>query len=423
MTYTATRSGVLIGLLLVLAGCNKGDTKKPEKEKPPVPVRTAKTEKRLLRPKFEVIGTVLADPDRVATLTAATPGLVEKLTVAEGAKVAKGAVVVQLDDRKAKTDVDRAEAAYARLIAKPRPDELIVARGAVEKAKAAHAVAKSQFDRAKETRKTNPALVTEVQMLEYERAERVAAADVADADANLRLLELGPKEEMRREVRVEVEATKLQLDFCKVTSPIDGEVVELLARAGMKADVGTPVARVLDTREVLVQARVPGNRLPGVLAVVAAPGKDPPALVTSLSFPGEVFAAKSGWLSQQTEALTGDVPVKLRVPNPKGLLRVGMSVRVELSEPGVEGVAISEAALTVNEEGRHVVTVIKDGKAVPTEIEIDSDTEPEVRADGWVRVLKGLSEGDEVAIENGYALPKDTPVTILPPRPPEPAKP
>ena len=427
MSRSVTRTGVplaTLGLLLaLLAGCNRGEAKKPEKEKPPVPVRTAKAEKRVLRPKFEVIGTVLADPERVATLTAATPGLVEKLMVAEGARVTKGTTVVQLDDRKAKTDVDRAEAAYARLIAKPRPDELIVARGAIEKAKAAHTVARSQLDRAKETRKTNPALVTEVQMLEYDRGERVAAADVADAEANLRLLELGPKEEMRREARVEVDATKLQLDFCKVTTPIDGEVVELLARAGMRADVGTPVARVFDTREVLVQARVPGNRLSGVLAVVAAPGKDPPALVTSLSFPGEVFAAKSGWLSQQTEALTGDVPVKLRVPNPKGLLRAGMSVRVELGEPGVEGVAIPEAALTVNEEGHHVVTVVKDGKAVPTEIEIDSDTEPEVRADGWVRVLKGLSAGDEVAVENGYALPKDTPVTVLPPKPPEPAKP
>src|SRR5437879_1341675 len=67
-------------IICLAAGCNKGDAKKPEKEKPPVPIRTAKAEKRVLRPKFEVIGTVLADPERIATLTAATPGLVDKLT-------------------------------------------------------------------------------------------------------------------------------------------------------------------------------------------------------------------------------------------------------------------------------------------------------------------------------------------------------
>jgi HlyD family secretion protein len=400
-------------ILLLLAGCHKSDTPAAEKEHPPVPVKTAKAEKRSLRPTFEVIGIVLADPERVATLTAATPGLVAGLPISEGSKVTKGkTVVVQLDDRKARIDLDRADTAYARLIAKPRPDELIVAQGAIDKAKAAHAVVKAQIDKARETRKTNPALVTEVQLLEYERAERVAAADVDDAQAHFRLLQLGPREEMRKEAHVEVEATKLQLDFCKVTSPIDGELVALIAQVGMKADVGTPVARVIDTREVLVQARVPGNRLVGVSKVFLHKGIDPPATVRCDAFPGKIFPAKDGWLNQQTELLTGDVPVKLRVPNPDGLLRIGMATRVELTEPAVEAVAVPEAAVFMNEEGHHVVTVVKDGKAVPTEIELSSDTESEIRAGGWVRVVKGLEPGDEVAIENGYALPEGTPVQV-----------
>ena len=420
MTRSTTVGLVSFGLLVTaIVGCHKPEAAKAEKERPPVPVRTAKAEKRTLTPTFEVIGTVLADPDRSATLTAAVPGLVDQLAVGEGSKVKKGQLIVKLDERKAKTDLDRAEAAYARLIAKPRPDELVVARGAVEKAKAAHAVAKSQLEKAKATKTTNPTLVTDIQLLEYQRAERIAATDVDDADAHFRLLELGPRDELRKEAQVEVDATKLQLAYCRVAAPFDGEVVELLARVGMKADVGTPVARILDSSEVLVQARVPGNRLVGVTQVVRAGGAGPVALVRSGSFPGEVFSASSGWLNQQTEALTADVPVKLRVPNPKGLLRVGMSVRVELREPGVVGIAVPETAVTVNEEGHRVVTAVRDGKAVPVEIELASDTELEIRADGWVRVLKGLEVGDEVAVENGYALPKDTPVKVLPPKTPE----
>ena len=68
-------------------------------------------------------------------------------------------------------------------------------------------------------------------------------------------------------------------------------------------------------------------------------GTEPAGVVRCDAFPGLTFPAKGGWLNQQTEALTGDVPVKLRVPNPESLLRVGMSVRVELTEPPVEGVA------------------------------------------------------------------------------------
>ena len=415
MTRNMTVGLASFGLLATaLVGCHKPDAAKGEKERPPVPIRTAKAEKRTLTPTFEVIGTVLADPDRSATLTAAVPGLVDQLAVVEGSKVKKGQLIVKLDERKAKTDLDRAEAAYARLIAKPRPDELVVARGAVEKAKAAHAVTKSQLEKSKATKTTNPALVTEIQLLEYQRAERIAATDVDDAEAHFRLLELGPRDELRKEAHVEVEATKLQLEYCRIAAPFDGEVVELLARVGMKADVGMPVARILDSSEVLVQARVPGNRLVGVTKVVRSGGPGPVASIRSGSFPGEEFSAASGWLSQQTEALTADVPVKLRVPNPKALLRVGMSVRVELHEPGVVGIAIPETAVTVNEEGHRVVTAIRDGKAVPVEIELTSDMELEIRAGGWVRVLKGLEVGDEVAVENGYALPKDTPVNVLP---------
>ncbi len=402
-------------LVAALVGCHKADAPKAESARPPIPVRTAKAEKRNLTPTFEVVGIVLADPERAATLTAAVPGLVDQLAVSEGTKVKKGQLIVKLDDRKTKTDLDRAEAAYARLIAKPRPDELVVARGAIEKAKAASTVARSVLEKAKATKATNPTLVTDIQILEYERAERIAAADVNDAEAHYRLLELGPREELRKEAYVEVAAMKLQLDYCRLTAPFDGVVVELLARVGMKADVGTPVARILDFSEVQVQARVPGNRLSGVAKTVQAEGKEPLASIRSQSFPGEEFLARSGWLNQQTEALTSDVPVRLRVANPKGLLRVGMSVQVVLREPTVVGIAIPEAAIAVNEEGHRVVTAIKDGKAVPTEIELSSDVEPEIRAEGWVRVLKGLEEGDEVAIENGYALPKGTPVEILPP--------
>ena len=415
---TPSYSGWLLCLLLagaLAAGCRK--PAEPEKKQPSaVSVRVAHAEKRTLRPSFQVIGTVLASPDRQATLAAATPGLVESLTVQEGAKVKKGDPIVRLDERKAKIDLERAEAALARLIAKPRPEELAQATALVEKAKSAHGVALNRLKKTQDLRKRSPELVPEVQLLDDQRAEQAARADVETAQAQLDLLNKGPREEQRREAAVEVEATRLQLEYCRVTAPFDGEVVELLARAGMKADVGTPVARLIDTSEVIVQARLPGNRLVAVAATLNG-SVGSPAEVRAGAFPGESFAVKSGFLNQQTEAQTSDVTVKFRVENPKRLLRIGMSVQVELREPAVEGIAIPEAAVAVNEEGHKVVTVVKDGKAVPTEIEVASDTEREVRAEGWVRVLKGIEVGDAVAVENGYALPKDTAVEVLPAKP------
>ena len=118
----------------------------------PVPVRVAKAELRMLTPMVDVIGVVQPDPQRYSIVSAATTGLVEKLLVNEGARVVKNDPVVQLDERPAQTALDRAEAAYARLIAKPRPEELKVAQLLVDKAQSAHAAAESRLKKAQELR-------------------------------------------------------------------------------------------------------------------------------------------------------------------------------------------------------------------------------------------------------------------------------
>jgi RND family efflux transporter MFP subunit len=215
---------------------------------------------------------------------------------------------------------------------------------------------------------------------------------------------------------VAVEAARLQLQFCRVTAPFAGQVTDLKARVGQRADFGTPLATILDTTEVLIQARVPGNRLAGVVRAMQRGGDGPLAQVRSPSYPDTVYPATVGWLSQQTEGTTGDVPVRLRVANPKDLLRVGMTVQVQLFEAEVEGLAIPEGAFTVNADGKRLVTVIRDGKAAPTEIELAPEGGQEVHAGGWVLVVKGLHAGEAVAVENGYGLPEGTPVTVLPPK-------
>ena len=413
-------AAVAIGYFVVsaIATLHKPDrTADDGATRPPVAVRIAFAELRTLTPVLEVIGNVQPDPERYSVLAAATTGLVARLAAREGAWVAQNDVVFELDERPARLALDRAEAAYARLIAQPRPEELAQARLLVEKTAAAHALAESRLEKTRDLRARNPELVPDIELLDERRNEQVTRAEWEIAQAQMSLLERGPRLEVRRESQVEVAAAQLQLEFCQVRAPIAGEVVQIMAFVGQRADVGTPLATILDASEVLVQGRIPGDRLRGMLPVMQAADQGTLAVVCCSSFADERFPARGGWLSEQTEAQTGDVSFKLRVPNPKGLLRVGMTVRVELHEQPVEGVAIPDVAVTVNEEGRRVVTVVRDGKAVPTEITIASEQEPEVRAGGWIRVLFGLQPGEAVAVENGYALPNGTPVDVLPSAP------
>ena len=404
-----------VGFRVVSAAREAHAEKAPDLgERPPVPVRVASAERRTLVPSLEIIGTVQADPERFATLTAATPGLVHKLVAREGERVAQGATLVQMDDRPARNALAQADAAYIRLTAKPRVEELAQAQALVAKMKANHDAMEARLRKSRDTRTRSPELVPEVQLLDDVRNAESAKAELSTAEAQLQLLEKGPREEQRNEARTQIEAAQLQLDYCKVVAPFSGEVVDMKARVGQRADVGTPLVTLLDSREVIVQARVPANQLPFAAGLFPIPKGRDIARVRCPSFPDCLLPATSGWLSRQTEGITGDVPLRLRVPNAEGTLRVGMTVRVTLLGSPVECLAIPEEAYTVNDEGRTVVVVVREGKSVPTEVELSNAGESEVKAGGWVSVATGLQAGDQVIVENGYALPEGTPVKCLP---------
>jgi HlyD family secretion protein len=410
-------------VVVTLPGCQEApaEGKTEAGTRKPVAVRTEKAEVRLLRPSFEVIGQVVTDPERVATLTSAAPGMVQKLAVREGTRVKAGDVIIQLAEAKAKNDFDRAHTAYLRLIAKPRLEEEALARAALDKARAAYDVAQAKLKGVIELRGRNAALVPELQLMEDKRLVEVARAEMESMEAQLGLLLKGPRQEQRRVAEVETEAAELGLKWCRVTSPIGGEVVEILARVGQRADVGIPLATVMDTSEVLVHARVPSARLESLTRAMegTADRAASPAKVHAAAYPDEVFLGAVTRLGAQTEAQTSDVTVWVRVPNPKGLLRVGMTVRLELFGAETSSLAVPEAAVSMNGEGNRVVTLVRDGKAYPAEIRLAASEGQEVRAGGWVRVASGLKAGDEVAIENGYALPTGFPVTVMPPKPPK----
>src|SRR5437868_1731018 len=67
----------------------------------PVPVRTAKAEVRKLTAVLDLIGSIQPDPKKNSVLAASTNGIIERLAVSEGTRVAKNDLVIQLDERPA----------------------------------------------------------------------------------------------------------------------------------------------------------------------------------------------------------------------------------------------------------------------------------------------------------------------------------
>ncbi|MEO8271799.1 MAG: efflux RND transporter periplasmic adaptor subunit, partial [Aureliella sp.] len=222
----------------------------------PVPVKAAKVQRVTLRPALELVGNVMAIPERIAMVSPQLGGWVTELGVHEGQIVKAGEPLVQLDERTATTDIQRTSAVVAEKAAALKrlkrgylPQELEVARQDRDKAKATADGLRSELKALEDLRKRG-----EISPVQYDSKIKVlesADAALASADAHLKLIEEGTPPELVEEAQAFLEAAqadeehaKLILQWCTITSPIDGVVTLLTAHQGQYFAQAVPLATV-----------------------------------------------------------------------------------------------------------------------------------------------------------------------------------
>ncbi len=402
-------------VLLLGAGCHSAtpaDEAEVAPEPQPVSVEVATVELVNLQPKLELVGTIIAIPERTAMVSPQLGGWVDKLAVVEGQTVKAGDLLVHLDDRVAHTDIERAQAVMAeketalkRLKRGYLPQEIETARQDRDKAKAAVDGLKSEVSALDDLLKRR-----EISPVIYEsKAKLLTAAEaaLASADAHFKLFEQGTATELVDEAQSLLDVAKsdwehaqLLLKWCSITSPLDGTVVSLLAHQGQFFDRAVALATVIDQSELFVQLRIPSSRFAHVSIGTRVD-------VQLDSLPDETFQGSVTRISGQADPMTGNMTVFATIDNQDHRLRPGLNCRASVSLPEVhDALAIPVAAIGDN-AGSPVVTVIRDGKAYETQVEIGSETTE------FVQITQGLTAGDVVATTGGYGLPDDCPVTIV----------
>ena len=167
-----------------------------------VSVQVTKIVKTTLHAYASGYGTIETSPTGGARLAAAAPGLIQKVLVTEGAKVAKGDLLVQLDARAADASVAKARASLS----------------AAEKANARQLAMKSAGGTS-------------------ERSLLEAAATIALAQADLAAAELGQAE-------------------LSIKAPLAGVIGRLAVRAGEWLDRGKDVAEIVNPADLIVNAQI-----------------------------------------------------------------------------------------------------------------------------------------------------------------------
>jgi len=183
-------------------------------------------------------------------------------------------------------------------------------------------------------------------------------------------------------------------------APAAGTILDMHAVPGEAARPDQNVFTIGDLSQMWVWADVYEGQVRQVLA--HEHHGDMRATVTAKAFPGEVFPATVDFVAPSMDEKTRTLKVRVGVPNPKGKLRAGMFVNVELYLPsGPDALVIPRAAL-LSDEGRSFVFVRHQG-----EYWVRRPVETGRASGGQVEITKGLAGGETVATEGCFLLKSD----------------
>ncbi len=221
-------------------------------------------------------------------------------------------------------------------------------------------------------------------------ARRTARALLDSARERLELLDV-PAHQIR-----ELERTRKIMRTLHIHSPFAGTVMHIGAREGQYVTPKDELYLIADLARVWVYVDVYEDELPWVKV-------GDPAQMRVRAVPGRVFEGKVTFIYPMMNERTRTNRVRLEFENPDRLLKPGLFADVRLHADAREGVLAIPTEAVVRSGAREQVFVMREpGKFEPREVRLG------VEADGWVEVLEGLSEGEQVVTSAQFLIDSES---------------
>lgn len=330
------------------------------RERLSVEIETARAAFKPMSSSLQATGKVFAHQLRKAIVSYPFPARVSRIHVRPGDWVEAGQVLVTLQSEA----VGQAKSEYFKALAD-------------------HELARSSLEREKRLFDRGAGAGKNLQAAEAEL--KVAQAGLEAAEKKLHVLGF-------TEAQVAAAAKNHEVDpLISLFAPIAGKVVDDRLVLGAMVDQTTEILTVLDPRVLRVDADIYERDIAKVRTGQRVEVSVP-------SYPELVFVGTIRYVGDVLKEDTRTVTVRTEVDNEGLKLKPGMfaSIRIVHGEEA-SVLAVPEEAV-LDDGDRKMVFLSRDGAFVPRVVV----TGPKI--DGYVSVLKGLAEGDEVVTAGGYQL-------------------
>ena len=402
-------SGAVVLIAVIVIASVKGSGTKGEK------VYVEQVKPRTIQAVVTAPGEV--NPKVKVNISAHIVGKIEKLYFHDGDTVRKGQKLVDLEKFAYQAQYDRARAALSN------------SNIEVTRAKAAMGTADAAYKRAVNMERQG------IQAQELVDRSRQAYQNAQAAYASAL--------EGVRQADALLQQTRTDLEHTTIISPIDGKAVQLNAHEGEVVVTGTMnnpasvIAVIADLSEILVEAEVGETEVTGIrigqkakIHVDAVPDKEYDGHVVEIGSSAEIRQNGGTGLRY--------FKVKVQFDNPDERLRPGMTSQVSIittTAPAALSVPIQSVVERVppslakkskggeeeeedeNAPKRKYVFVVKDGKAVMTEVKTGVSDATHVSIESGVkatdqvisgpfRILKKIKDGDAVEVTKEEKKPQ-----------------
>jgi multidrug efflux pump subunit AcrA (membrane-fusion protein) len=256
----------------------------------------------------------------VAEVSASEAGLLSQLMAKEGATVAEGEALAELDDREAKLVRDRAETEVQLARALAGNDIT------VRYAKLSAAVAAAELKRALESNVKFPKSVSETEIDRLKLLADKAMLEIEQAGLDLQQAQLSLQTKQHDLTRA-----KLALERRTIVAPFPGMVVQSKKQPGEWVEPGTPVIRLVRLNRLRAEAFVASERLPANLVGRAATLVVESSDKTVVKHPGKLV-----FVSPEIDPVNYQVRIWAEIDNSDLSLRPGQTATL-LIGPATEG--------------------------------------------------------------------------------------
>ncbi len=343
-SITRVLAAFLMMSALILSSCGKQETTSNGDKVQPVNVRIEIMKPSRLVDAIQVAGTVKASED--ANLSPEEGGVVKEWKAKKGQSIKKGELVIVLRDEVIKAGYDAAIAQYKM----------------------------AELNLEKQRKVFDEQGISELQLRNFEYTR-----DAAKANADL---------------------MKARWERTQIRAPFDGIVDNIVPNEGDFAPPGMPVARIVNTSTIKIQADIP-EMYSGSVSVGSA------TIITFDALPGDTLRGRVNFLGSTVSSANRALQMETVVANPYRKIKSEMVAKVKvLREIKQNALMVSENILQLVDRDRTIVYVENGGKAEERRLKLGG------RQGIMVEVLEGLKPGDRLIVTGYQKVVNGSPVIV-----------